>query len=308
MKSITELMVSIRECVNDTIVKNHLIQNTGKWHQICSCMDSIEDTELAVESYIKNYEPKDEGEKYLLLYGLLQTMIVQQDAAKHLSNSFGLDFSFSPEIRLIRDIRNESIGHPTKKGIRKEPISYHFISKISIHKFEFDLLSTFGDSRESIHKTIHLDSQLETQSKEIQASLLYVIKTMKEMKREIQMKFSGSKLQEVANMEKISHPLGYIQEAAYDPESWKGTYGVKEISKILEEFEKGLEERQLLEVENEDNIAVIKHALIKLERFFSGDKSVEIYDARIFAHFLNQKVGVDLIEQVSEIDNMYRFE
>jgi hypothetical protein len=53
------------------------------------------------------------------LYGVLQGLYVQQDALTHLSKAFGISINFDENytgIARARELRNFSVGHPTKKG------------------------------------------------------------------------------------------------------------------------------------------------------------------------------------------------
>ena len=52
-----------------------------KCNKLCSALDIIEDTTLAIKSFQScEWTTKAIGMKYLLIYGLLQALFVQQDA------------------------------------------------------------------------------------------------------------------------------------------------------------------------------------------------------------------------------------
>ena len=108
----------IRDIINEPRKQFHLIKNKKFWNQLCSSLDVIEDCDLAITAYIDGDFGTDHGEKYLKLYGILQALFLQQDAVANLCESLGLPNGLSshPKLKDIRDIRNDSVGHPTKRG------------------------------------------------------------------------------------------------------------------------------------------------------------------------------------------------
>ena len=55
-----------------------------------------------------------DGEKYLLIYGVLQVMEVHQDAVRFLCESLAIPYSPPKELSNIRAIRCDTIGHPIR--------------------------------------------------------------------------------------------------------------------------------------------------------------------------------------------------
>ncbi len=76
----------IRDIINRPTQKFNLLKDLAVHSQLCSSLDTIEDSDLAIEAYV-NKSTKDTGNQYLRLYGVLQALILQQDAVKHLSES-----------------------------------------------------------------------------------------------------------------------------------------------------------------------------------------------------------------------------
>jgi hypothetical protein len=78
-------------------------------------MDAIGDTQLAVRAFLD--EPtetrRSDGWSYVIVYGVLQVLYVQQDAARTLAECLRLPFELPGELAAIREARNASIGHPT---------------------------------------------------------------------------------------------------------------------------------------------------------------------------------------------------
>jgi len=198
----------IRDFVNEPRKHYWLFQNKPMFFQLSSSMDVIEDTELAIQAYSESvFEDENrKGELYLAIYGLLQAIYVQQDAIKHLIESLGINESIKSYERLveIRNIRNDSIGHPTKKDFddkskkkkgEKRKASYHFITRISLSKNGFDLLSrTIDGSFE--HRYISTQELIADQHKYISEILEKIVKKLQHEENEHKAKFSDEKLKD----------------------------------------------------------------------------------------------------------------
>ena len=64
----------IRGFVNKPRKQFNLLKNHKLWNQLCSSLDVIEDSDLAIDAYLNRKFSKDDGEKYLRLYGVLQAL------------------------------------------------------------------------------------------------------------------------------------------------------------------------------------------------------------------------------------------
>lgn len=113
-----------------------------------TAVDNIQDTQLAIDEYssLENFSR-------LAVYGLLQSMYVQQDAVKHLELAIKIEVpnwkKDYPDLYNIRNIRNETIGHPTSG---KED-SYTSISHTNnLNILEYGVWSKDGFQ----HKTINI--------------------------------------------------------------------------------------------------------------------------------------------------------
>ena len=98
-------------------------------------MDMIEDLEYALESYLtEDSENAETGRKYLLIFGALQALYVQQDAIKNLHKALNIPYTMDISIEEIREIRNDAAGHPTNRKNKE----FIFINRsfLGIHKFQ----------------------------------------------------------------------------------------------------------------------------------------------------------------------------
>ena len=132
----------IRNLVNIPTIQQTLKKDGVLWNQMCSCLDVIEDTELAINTYFNKKCGESAEECYLAVYGLLQALFVQQDAVINLCESLGIPNPLNryPQLGKIRKVRNDSVGHPTRRGAANKP-SYHFISRPTLTHDGFQHLS-----------------------------------------------------------------------------------------------------------------------------------------------------------------------
>ena len=163
-------MMEIRDLVNSHRRQTKLLKDSRNWQRLCSSMDTIEDVEEAINEYQRLSEFSDIGSGYLYLYGLFQTMYVQQDAIESLSKSLlkeKINFQKAyPNLFEIREIRNDIFGHPTNRDGDKRS---HIISRITMKKASFDVLDYYDDYNDS--RTINVLQAIEQQSKDIETIL-----------------------------------------------------------------------------------------------------------------------------------------
>lgn len=148
-----ELTEQIRDYINGPRMSYLLSQDIETWNQICSSLDVIEDTDLAISAHTtdKRDETDDDkdsvvglGKHYLKLYGVLQALFLQQDAVRHLCEALSIPFDPNqfPRLKELRDERNDSIGHPTQRG-SKTNRSHHFVSRNSLSPNGYARLGVF---------------------------------------------------------------------------------------------------------------------------------------------------------------------
>jgi len=147
VKMTDELLRKIRELCNHPWKRNLLFQDRIKWNKLWASIDTIEDSQLAINFYLKLPDFDSTNGGYLYIYGLMQALNIQQDAISNMNNALSnIDIEFQneyPSLYEIREHRNNSIGHPTKRGNDK---SFHFISRGTIGKIKYTLASFFPKS------------------------------------------------------------------------------------------------------------------------------------------------------------------
>ena len=142
---IKKQMRQIRDFINTRRKHHELRQDKALFSQLCSSLDVIEDTEEAISAYTAKEFAESKAAHYLAVYGLLQAIFVQQDAAFNLCESLGIQENIDdyPKLNEIREIRNDTIGHPTKRGRKR--FSYNHISRVSLNHSGFKMATFFAD-------------------------------------------------------------------------------------------------------------------------------------------------------------------
>jgi hypothetical protein len=305
-----EYTEKIRYFINKPRKQHILLKDVKYWNQLCSSLDVIEDSDLAIKAYLDRDFSQDDGGKYLRIYGLLQAMFLQQDAVEHLCESLGFssDLTMYPKLKEIRDIRNDSVGHPTKRNKHK---AYHFISRITIQKSGFQLVSYDKDGKLSFKDIIVQD--LVNEQKECLSEILEkVINILEKEEKEHKEKFKMEKIETI-----FKHLPFYISNVfEHIGESKPKQLGVMHIKiikeKILDKFRNSLNDRGL-EIDTYDSIKdiyeLLEYPLSELELFFDEskiekEKIINHKTAYIFAFFIGKKLK-KLEEIAKEMDDDY---
>jgi hypothetical protein len=135
-------------------------------------LDVVEDAMAAISNYLSGGIGVDVGEKYLRLYGVLQAVFLQQDAAAMLCRLF-LGSWIEPELpsawKTIRDLRNLTIGHPIERG--KGHIRRSFLTQISLRDDGFDYQVWHKDTSTLSFERAELTALLTEYAKEAAESL-----------------------------------------------------------------------------------------------------------------------------------------
>ena len=304
--SVNQLTDAVRKHINTHRYQSTLLDDSKLWNQICSSLDVIGDSILAVESYATEDYPNDIGLKYIYTYGLLQALFLMQDALRHLSEAFYIQFELSSTLKEIRNLRNASIGHPTKQD-QKGKRYYNYISRISMSKGGFDLMRSTGNRE---HGFVHVDiSQACTDQLEgiIEAYRKITVK-LEEIDRMHKEKFKETPVSDVFHsamgyfFEKISEG---INAHSYGDREF-GQKHVQLVKETYEKFKLSLQERNELHEYTDYDLNEYFHALGKLDEYLSGGEThLEEADARIYLSYLRHE-HEHFVAIAKEIDEEYQ--
>ena len=112
---LTERINEIEKIINS---RQSILKKKETWSKLHSCIGFIRDTEAALEAYLSEVSkqlPMERGKAICYIFGVFQTLFVQQDTVKHLCDSLNINYPKNNiDLKEIREIRNE-IGHPTAR-------------------------------------------------------------------------------------------------------------------------------------------------------------------------------------------------
>jgi hypothetical protein len=294
---------TIRDLVNQPRRQNQLIENKENWQLICSSMDILEDTELALDSYKKMRIKDDVGIYYLIIYGVLQTLILQQDAIKNILRALSFDMQLPTELLEIREIRNNAVGHPVREK-NKKINSINFITRMSLRKNSFEL-GTWTQGSGVYHDFTRVDiyNLIDIQEKNIKEIKSKIIDCMlKEDKNHID-KFKKDKLL------KYFGDFDYYSSALF--EGLIGSRGLEYakvhydlINEIIETIKKKLQERnEDCHIGINDTFEELVYPMKKIEDIFN-DNGLQKEEINIYLFYIKYKMD-ELQEMIKELDEEY---
>ncbi len=317
---ILEQISEIREYVNAPRKHYGLFQNKPMFFQLSSSMDVIEDTESAINAFTnKDFGNSNKNELYLGIYGLLQAIYLQQDAVINLCDALSIkeDLKNYPKLIEIRGIRNDSVGHPTKRDVdRKKKIhSYNFITQMSMSKGGFELLSQFSNG-EHKHKFIQINELITNQHSFISDILIKVVEKLQQEEQEHKAKYRGEILMELFPsttsyyIEKLrggvysEHQYGEVDVAV-------GIAGLEQLVVFISNFKEAVQRRDISFHESLiDEYELIDFAVTELKNFLEAKaKGTSIekpnkLKAIIFCKFIENEIS-ELKAYAKQLDDEY---
>ncbi len=314
-KGLYKLVQIIRQYTNKPLKQHHLLKDKGLWNQLCSSMNVIEDTELAIKSFVNKEFKEDFGILYLAVYGLLQSLFLQQDATKNLNESLGygiIEFKNFQKLQTIRNIRNDAIGHPTKRNHRKS-LSYHYISRATLNYKGFQLLTFYSNGSHQF-KDIDISKCIADQNTGIRSILISIIDKLKKEETEHKQKFINEKLEDCFP-QIVHYYFEKIYESISNPDKYTPDFGLVHLNlirKAINDFQKALAKRNIdweTYLGVKDTCKDIEYPISKLENFFKSIKNgksprINKKDANIFRKDSRQHFK-ELIQIAHEIDEEY---
>lgn len=303
---ITKLEDSVRDFINAGRHQVELLKTSDTWNQICSSLDVIGDTTLAVQDYLTTSYPQSEGLKYVYTYGLLQALFIQQDAARHLTEAFDIPYESSERLNKIRELRNSAIGHPTKQSVRKSR-HYNYISRISLAKNGFTLLRT-TDGSEPEFIDVDVVATVAEQFVEIEKALSSLSSKLAFKDKMHREQFGNDRLVDTFHAS-VGYLFEKVSQAIHSPSESNVSFGLSmlcSVEKMYLQFEASLLERRELTDYTRYDLDEYKHAILRLKNYLSSNTSQMVEsDARIFLFYLREQ-HKHFVKLAEEIDGEYR--
>jgi len=177
-KVLDEYSHAFRDLINEKVlpskksIKETLrLNKDDDWNFLCSAMDIIDDTSTALENFLRfgldgPTRYYDVGEKYLRLYGVLNTTYMQQEALLKLYKLTNAPDLKETEAQIhslgIREIRNKFGAHSidfSKDRKTKQTESYT-PADISLSGFKFEFFNQTTKKLEEVDLQESLDEHL----------------------------------------------------------------------------------------------------------------------------------------------------
>lgn len=307
MMSAAELESAIRDQINTPWKRNTLFQDSASWLMLCSCLDAIGDAELALDSYLAMEWPRDQGARYIAVYGALQLLFVQQDAVANLAEALDIPYQQNLLLKEIRDIRNDSIGHPTKRGWGHK-VAYNFISRSTMRKTGFKLMTDYPDERPAAFRDVNIPDLIADQRSVLCDVLGSLLDHLTQEDMEHRERFRDHRLQD-AFPRTFRYHISKVGEAIYGTRPHEVCLvDLEMVEEALGRFREQLEERGEAGAYQgvEHTVGLLDYPLAKLRAFMEGelDNQIGKEDAYIYFAFMSDRFD-ELREMAEEIDQSY---
>lgn len=245
-----KLIDRIREHITRSEKQYVLLNDPEKWLSLASAIYTIEDTSSAIEYYLNEEFPSENGGKYFFIYGLLQACFLQQDAIREISQAlFGRDIDYKkeyPSAYSIRELRNRVAGHP----VSKKSGEYIQINQSSIHKESFQYLISEVDHDKTRFISVNVIKVIKDMQRCAQDILEKIVKKLDLEEAEFLEKYKDTKLADIFSQ------LNFAREKVLcDP--------------LFKDAEYGHAKRMVKECEEE------------LTRRYKSIKAIEAYEFRL---------------------------
>ncbi|HSR70175.1 MAG TPA: hypothetical protein VLU25_19760, partial [Acidobacteriota bacterium] len=205
------------------------------------------------------------------------------------------------------EIRNDSVGHPTRRG-GAPGRAFNFISRVSMSRSGFDLLTVRADGTQTIN-AIDLPALINDQRALIESALQTFVAALRADEAAHRERF-----RDVSVAGAFPHTLGWVFEKIFEEIEGRrslgiGTSHVEQIREAIDAFERILTERG--ELPAIDDVVKYRseparHGLKRLEEYFSGNApQFEKADAHAFRdHVISNLDGLN--EIAKELDEKYQ--
>jgi hypothetical protein len=316
----------IRDLTNSSILSKILFENNKAQSQIYSSLDYLEDTTLALSKYIKNYHISSAGIEtadsdpivYIIIYGVLQSLAIQQDSTNHILEVLKEDLSnyFSYELNSIKDIRNYSIGHPTKKNLKNKQHSFSYLIRYSASNYAFELYKNIENDNKFTKERIDLLKLVGIQYKELLKTFNKIIMVLKKKERQHKKKFESEKLIEIfggTTQYEIEKMFEFTYGGFAHIKAVNSDWGVKHLKDRLQSLKESLTRRNVDTTHDMwgHYFDHLDYALTEIHteiQLFRNNKIGEMkYEKRmhiILAEYISKKID-EIREIAKEIDEDY---
>lgn len=306
MSKITDLERQIRELVNAPRKRQEIFNKPAVFNMMCACLDVIGDTEMAFQAHKEMQNEQNFGLSYLVVYGFMQALVLQQDAVRNLCHALEFPFELDPCLKEIRQNRNDAVGHPTNRDHGK---SFIFINRSTLSNGGFQLIK-HGRDRDYEYRRINLGNLLNIQRGQLEKVLEALVQTLWEDEMEHRQQFREEKLEDLfpKDIDFFIHKIfESIPGTSAKPWAFGGGF-VQQFIDVVRKFKSALERRVGVGAYEmvEHRIKELEYPLEFLREYFEthGKGKLNDEDADIFTYFARQKLR-ELKDVARDIDFEY---
>lgn len=307
--NISDINRAIRDLINEPRLNMTVRQDRGKFNQLCSALDLIDDTEQAIAAHGELPPDVNLGLRYLALYGVWQAFQQQQDAVKALASAVDVPLgdSWKKRIGPVRSMRSAVAGHTvhTTDGGKHRS---HQVSQISLRTTGFDLLSHADDG--TFHfETVDVLRYAKVQRQLIEEALRKIESEVRQRNRVHRRGFNDVKFGSL--LDKTGYPLEKVMVGADDPGGPQFVLGnVEVLLAAVGSFRAELDRRGIGSGTYdgvERCLTELEYALKQLKDYYSGSITGEVRSnraARVFGSYAREMFQ-DLSDMARELDEEY---
>lgn len=308
--SVSGSIDDFRNLVNDLhrLIET-LLGDKRKWYILCSAMDAIDHTESAIKSYEDSIDIKDLGNIYLSIYGLFQALVIQQDALFEIYKVLEVTRTDNPILSTIRDLRNDSSGHPVNRSHRVTARSNFFYS-MEWDKESFTLNRAYHDGTPNDFLEVKPLELISLQRIEINSGLVQLIQVLKDRENTHRASYRG------VDMEDFFNGYRYCFEKIFTHllPSDMTTFSIAKISfiELQENIKKFTDELETRGIRHSlpgvvTTLDEILHPMKRLNEYFVENSEIDKKDVLSFARHFEVLVD-EIIVMAKEIDYDYKDE
>lgn len=305
--SVAELESKVRDRINRGRKQHELLGRSADWNKLCSALDIVGDTELALDSYLKQPHIDDPGLCYLHVYGALQLLQTQQDAVAQICTALGIKTQRSPKLPQIREIRSSSVAHPAAQKEDKKTKS-NFIVRHSVRQHGFTLMTVYSDGTPYSRSFVDIPHLVAEQRNSLRGVLEEVLAKMDEAEMKHRLEHRDEKLQSVLP-DTLSYDFSKISEAIHSSTYFPmGGSHVDHVAECLARLKQLLKKRGEWEIYDSVNYEyeLLEYPIGELKSFFTNRDASKLNDkdAYIFCAFVREQLKT--LQQITrEIDDEY---
>lgn len=325
-EKIQNIETNIRGIINQPRIQDKIIQRPSSWNKLTASLDCLGDTTLAIESYAQLDLEKvsDYGIYYLIIYGVMQTLLIQQDAARFIYHALfeqdrkkikDIILRRFPDLEEIRQIRNKSVGHPCSDKKEHQQQINGYINRNSIEKYRFELTTIYSDDENFGEENIQPVDIMEvvvSQQKQLVDVLEIIENELKEMVISFKKSMSQQEIFPLFEKQKIDYPLRKIKElSCTGTQQEQLMVHLKTVLIFLSLLEKKLKERGDWSIYEhlEQEFSLVSFAVCKLSEGldFTNSQIVEDKEKLIYGDFLVRRIE-DIRRMIRDLDEELRSE